>query len=142
MTARNAYAAYRSSEIETLNQRDLVVKLYEGVERFLARAAAAMDAHQIEPAHNDCTRSRAIITELLSTLNMEAGGEIAERLRNLYLFFIDEITRANLRKDPAIIRAIIPIVASLREAWQQIPDEHANTTSLEANHGHALNVVS
>lgn len=140
--ARSPYAAYRHAEIDTLSQRDLIVKLYEGAERFLAQACVAMDERRIEAAHHGCTKGKAIFIELLSTLNLEQGGEIAARLRALYDFFIDRVTVANIGKDPAPIREILPIIASLREGWQQVPSEHANLSSLEANHGHALNVMT
>lgn len=141
-TASSAYSAYRSAEVETLNQRDLIVKLYEGAERFLNQACVAMQARQIEEAHHRCTKAKAIFIELLSTLNLEQGGEIAQRLRALYSFFLDQITLANTSKDPASIIAILPVIATLREGWQQVPEEDANVSSLEGNQGHALNVMS
>ena len=36
--AASAYSAYRSAEVETLTQRDLIIKLYQGAERFLVQA--------------------------------------------------------------------------------------------------------
>ena len=140
--ARTAYSAYRSAEVETLNQRDLIVKLYEGAERFLNQARVAMQARQIEEAHHRCTKAKAIFIELLSTLNLEQGGEIATRLRALYTFFLDQITLANTSKNPATITAILPAIATLREGWQQVPEEDAHISSLEGNQGHALNVMS
>lgn len=122
--------AYRSAEIEGLSQRDLLVKLFEGIERFLGQARTAMEAKQIEPAHNGCLKARAIIMELLSTLNFDQGGDIAKQLRDLYLYLLSSISEANLRKDPALITAILPVVETLRSAWQDIPAEEANTTSL------------
>ena len=128
--AHKAYAAYRSAEVETLTQRDLIVKLYQGAERFLVQCQMGMRNGDLEQMTTGSTKAKRIFIELVSTLNMEAGGEIAANLRNLYLFLIAEITAAHVERDPARIDALMPVIATLREAWQGIPDGEANTSSL------------
>ena len=130
MGAANAYNAYRNAELQTVSQRDLVVRLYQGAERFLIQAQTAMQNRQIEMAHRSCSRAKDIFNELLATLNFDKGGDIALQLKELYLFLNWAITEANLKKDPAKIAILLPIVSTLREAWQGIPDEHSTLTSL------------
>jgi flagellar secretion chaperone FliS len=135
--------AYLASEFETLTPRDLVVKLYEGAERFLRQAVDAIQAQpmQIEAVHNNCVRANAIFTELLSTLNFEVGGAIAVQLRDLYLFLLRETTEANLRKDADRISRLLPIVGTLRSAWQGIPADQASVSSIpDAQRGHSLDL--
>lgn len=136
-----AYAnAYRSAEVRTVSQRDLIVQLYRGAERFLTQATVAMANHEIESAHNGCQRATAIFNELLSTLNFAQGGDTAAHLRDLYVFFISTITEGNLRKRPEGITRILPLIADLRMAWEQVPAEHANVSAAAVNDGHALNL--
>lgn len=131
MTASaQARSAYRTAEVEGISQRDLIVMLYRGAERFLLTARAGMANAQIEAAHDNCLKAKAIFTELISTLNEEAGGAFAVRLRALYAFFIVRISEANLLKDPTKIDEILPMVAEIRSGWEQVPDEFANTSSL------------
>lgn len=138
--AAKAYAAYKSAQVETLTQRDLIIQLYLGAEKFLVQAQKAMDNRQIEAAHVNCVKARNIFIELASTLNFEQGAEIAQKLKDLYLFFITRISEANLLKKPEKIDEVLPLIISLREAWEQVPAELANTTSIPAgNDGHALN---
>lgn len=127
--SRNAAGAYRRAELGTISQRDLLVRLYQGLERFLGLARAAMARGDIEPAHANCQKAKAILTELAATLDLERGGDIAKQLRELYLFLILRTVEANLRKDPAIIDAVLPVVATLRGAWELIPDSEANTSA-------------
>ncbi|MBA3845327.1 MAG: flagellar export chaperone FliS [Planctomycetes bacterium] len=137
----NAYAAYRSAEVEGLTQRDLLIKLYQGAERFLFQAQAAMRAKQSSDAHFGCVRAKAIFIELMSTLNFDLGGEVATQLRDLYVFLIATISEANLRKDPTKLESIMPVIATLRQGWEQVPDEFANTTALPAGeHRHSLDL--
>ncbi len=139
--AANAYAAYRSAEVEGLTQRDLLIKLYEGAERFLVNAQAGMREKRASDAHFGCVRAKAIFIELMSTLNFELGGEVAVQLRDLYVFLIATISEANLRKDPAPIEKILPVIATLRQGWEQVPQEFANTSALPVGeHRHSLDL--
>jgi flagellar protein FliS len=136
----NHRTAYRTAELQTISQRDLLVKLFTGAERFLAAAQLAMEQRQMEAAHNNCQRAKAIFFEMLSTLNFEKGGDIAQQLKELYLFLIGHIIEGNLRKSPALIAEIRPIVATLREGWERIPDEHAGSSLISLGTGHAFNL--
>ena len=140
MGAANAYAAYRSAELQTISQRDLIVRLYQGAERYLIQAQAAIHNKQFEMAHHNCQKAKAIFSELLATLNPEQGGPIAAQLKELYLFLIIKTVEANLRKDAPMIGKLLPIVSTLREAWQQIPDDQAQVSSVTANEGHTFSV--
>jgi flagellar protein FliS len=124
--------AYRSAEIATLTQRDLLVRLYQGMERFLIQAKAAMDAKDWAGAHHQCQRAKEILNELVSTLDFEHGGEVAEGLKRFYLSLLFKISEANLRKSPAVIDAVLPLLARVREAWEQVPAEMANSGGLAA----------
>ncbi|MCK6488248.1 MAG: flagellar export chaperone FliS [Planctomycetes bacterium] len=145
MGAANAYSkadnAYLAAEIETMSRRDILVKLYQHAEKMLVTAQIAMQNRQIEQAYNCCRKARDIFVELHSTLNFEQGGDVAKQLASLYTFIVTQITEANLRQDSSLLKGVMPTIATLREAWEQIPDEHANVSSLpEGNHGHSLNV--
>jgi len=134
-----AFASYRNAEITTLNQRDLIVKLYAGAERFLHQAADALDDGDLEQARTGAQKARAIFTELLSTLNPEEGGDIARQLAALYTFFVTDITDALADKNAAELRKLIPIAASLREAWEAIPADIARTGGAGAS-GHSVDL--
>ena len=131
--AYKAQDAYRHAEVETMSRKEVLIKLYQHAERNLVTAQMAMQNHQPEMAQQGCRKARDIFVELHATLNIEAGGEIAQRLAGLYLWLFGEITEASLRQQPEKITAILPTIATLREAWEAIPDEFANTSSLGDN---------
>lgn len=139
--ASSAYQQYQRAEVGTLSQRDLIVKLYRGSEKFMRQGILAIRNNQYELCNDSCQKAKRIFMELLSTLNYDAGGEIAERLRDLYLFFASELVQANIRKEADRLERLLPIVESLREGWEQVPDEMANVSSLDpGNDGHSLNM--
>lgn len=140
MGAALAYSSYRRSEIETLTPRDLLVKLFEGLERFVEQGALAMDNHHIEMATKNTKRIRDILFELQSTLNHEAGGEIAKLLDGLYTFMIVEVNEASLLKDSRRLRQLQRIIRPLKEGWRGVPDAHARTTSLLGESHNVINM--
>lgn len=136
----NAYSAYRSAEITTASQKDLIVRLYLGAEKFLDLACQAMAAKKYVDSMTNCRKARDIFMELMATLNFEQGGELAIRLKDLYAFLVFQISEASLRKNAEQIKTILPIIRTMREGWEKVPEEEANTTSIPAgNEGHALN---
>jgi flagellar secretion chaperone FliS len=130
MGAAVAYSSYRRAELETISPRELLVRLFLGLERFVEEAAMGMQNRQYETAANACRRFRDIVLELQATLNFDSGGDVAVRLDQIYKFLITECSEANLRKDAAKMRALLRVVRPLREGWQAVPDAHAHTTSL------------
>ena len=90
----NAYGAYRSAEITTASQKDLIVRLYLGAEKFLDLACQAMAAKKYVDSMTNCRKARDIFMELMSTLNFEQGGELAIRLKDLYAFLVFQISEA------------------------------------------------
>jgi flagellar secretion chaperone FliS len=53
-------------------------------------------------------------------LDMDGGGEIAQNLRNLYLFMGRQLSQANTRRDPQMIREVIGLLEELNQGWKTI----------------------
>lgn len=141
MGAAVAYSAYRRSELDTLTPRDLLVKLFEGMERFVEQGALAMENQHYEIAARNCMRVRDILFELQTTLNFNAGGEIAQRLDALYTFLTNEVITASLRHDGTRLRRLLPVIRPLTEGWRGVPAEHARLTSLTGDaHQNVINM--
>ena len=116
---RSASQTYAQDSVLTASGEKLVVMLYDGLARFLARAAAALRAEDIAAAGNALNRAGAILDELLSTLD-PAAGEITQRLADIYLFCKRELLAAQLKRDPKRIERVAKLLAELREAWATI----------------------
>ena len=80
----------------------------------------AIEEKKIEPAHNAIQRAHRIIDELNFSLNMEAGGEVAENLRRFYQYIDTELTKANLKKDPKIIDRIMGHLSEMKSSWVEL----------------------
>jgi len=118
----NPYAtvkqAYARSSVLTASPGQLVVMLYDGAIRFLRQSAEHMRAGNREQARERMRRAEAVIDELNWSLDL-GYGEVAQRLRAIYLFSKRQLIRANLDSDPAPIEGVARMLSELREAFAQ-----------------------
>ena len=121
----NPYAkvsqAYAHDSVLTASPEKLVVMLYDGLARFLARGAAAIRAEDIGAAGTALQRAGAILDELLATLD-PAAGEMAERLSGIYLFCKRELLAAQIKRDPKRVERVAKLLGELRESWAAIAE--------------------
>ena len=120
MPQGSQYGAYERTKVETSDQRQLIVLLYDGAIRFMHKAVARMDANDIEAVHNYLVRSRDILGELLATLKPEKAGEVGTNLQRLYVYIFNRLVEANLTKNKDIVGECIKLMSTLREGWAQI----------------------
>jgi len=119
---------YQNVQVMTADGVRLIVMLYEGVVRFNRHAEEAMAAGDVKARGFYINKSIAILAELINSLNMEEGGQIAESLYNLYDFSIHQLTTANMTNDPALLGSVNRVINELKEGWESIE------TSGVANH--------
>ena len=120
MAQGRPYQAYKNTSVQTSNQKQLVVMLYDGMHRFLDRAIQAMEEKDIEVAHSNLQKTGKILLELLSTLREDKGGEVAANLKKIYVYCYESVVIANLKKDPEQVRDIQSILDNLREGWKTL----------------------
>jgi flagellar protein FliS len=121
-TPAPALRAYQERSVQTATPEQLLVMLYDGAIRFLAQATVAMSDGDLERANVRLQRAEAILDELLATLDMDAG-QVAERLRDLYLFCRRHLNEARVDKDHEKVDAVVGLLEELRDAFAQIdPD--------------------
>lgn len=113
--------AYQKAAVNTLDQRKLIVMLYDGAIKFLLAAASKLREGDYYESHTNMVKGKSVIAELLSTLNMEGGGDIAANLQRLYAYMFNELIDANLGKDAARVDRVVELLRELREAWKELP---------------------
>jgi len=119
MLAQNPYAQYQQAQIETAPPEQLLLMLYDGAIRFSNVAKKAMDDKDYQLANTHCIKVQNILKELMVTLDMKIGGELAQNLFDLYDYMNRLTMQANLQKDPGPIEEILMHLKELRMAWAQ-----------------------
>ena len=51
-----------------------------------------------EKVHDCLIKTKNIVTELMATLNMDKGGDIAKNLQSLYSYMFSQLIEANMNK--------------------------------------------
>ncbi|MGC8782935.1 MAG: flagellar export chaperone FliS [Armatimonadota bacterium] len=120
MALTSPYDVYQRTQVDTASPARLVVMLYDGAIRFLRQGQTAMQQGDREKQNHYLVRAQRIITELASSLDMEAGGDIAANLMALYQFMHEQLVLANLQDDVDKVQKVREMLESLREAWAQV----------------------
>ena len=112
--------AYQEAAVTTQSKGKLVVMLYEGAIKFLKQAIKEIEAGNTEEKGKYISKALDILFELNAVLDMEAGGEVATNLRNLYLFMGRHLTEANAKQDIGKIEEVIKLLEELNKGWKAI----------------------
>ncbi|MBI9101036.1 MAG: flagellar export chaperone FliS [Spirochaetales bacterium] len=122
MSNLNPLNAYRETNIKTASQGKLIIMLYDEAIKQLNSAVSMIENKElkVDAINNSIIRSQEMITELMVSLDFEKGGEIAQTLFSLYMYFNRQLMEANLKKDPEPLKQISQMLAELRGSWAQI----------------------
>ena len=122
-TYSNYQDAYKKASVNTLDQNKLIIMLYDGAIKNANFAVQHMESGEIEKVHDSLIKTKNIVTELLATLNMDQGGEIAKNLKSLYSYMFSQLVEANMEKKSEPVLAVIDLLKELRGAWIQIREK-------------------
>ena len=117
MVALNYQQQYLKTKVETASPGELTLLLYEELYRKLNMAKQHLSKDQeiemIERVHG----ARAILFELLGTLNF--GYEISGQLRDLYMFYLSHLNEFIIKKDPELLDQVLEFARGFAETWKE-----------------------
>lgn len=104
----------------------LIQMLLDGALDKLAMAKGAMQRKEIAEKGNCITSASSIILGLHDSLDMEAGGEMAANLGNLYDYMIRRLMEGHATNDIAALDEVASLLREIKRGWDAIPDEAIN----------------
>lgn len=111
----------------------LIVLLYQGARQAIAQARMHLQQGQVPDRGKAISKAiRIIESGLQSSLNLEVGGEIAERLDALYSYMSRRLLEANIKQSEAMLVEVDGLLATLEEAWIGIAPEIARMAAQPA----------
>ncbi len=129
----NYQNAYKKASVNTLDQTKLIIMLYDGAIKNASFAVEHMKSGQIEKVHDCLIKTKNIVTELMATLNMDRGGDIAKNLQSLYSYMFSQLIEANMNKKTEPVVIVIDLLKELRAAWTQINSKKKNDAKTQNN---------
>ncbi len=109
---------YHQAAIESANGVQLIVALYDGLQRFLTQAADACEAQDEAARREAARRALNIVIHLQASLRMDAGGASAERLSDFYTAVFADVLRASASASRQLFMDTAREVRNVREAWK------------------------
>jgi flagellar secretion chaperone FliS len=116
----NGVDVYKEHAVGTQSKGRLIVMLYDGAIRFMNLAIKEIEAGNYAAKGQHIAKAQDVINELNAVLDMNAGGEIATNLRQLYCFMIRRLSEANIKKDPRLVQDVIDLMEELSQGWKAI----------------------
>ncbi len=120
-------STYKSTHVETASKEKILLMLYDELISTTHQAREALENQENQTAHDSLLHAQEIVTELISTLDMDAGGEISEELYSLYDYVLHNLIQANVENDPSRLDDVLPVVEDLKEAWDEVINEKGMT---------------
>jgi len=116
----NPRSAYREDAARGARPVRLVVLLYEQMIEDLRQAVNAIQQNNVELRTNKINHAIFVIGYLQSSLNKEAGGQVALNLERFYDQLRENIVKAQFCVSRAILSQQITDLLTLREAWSEV----------------------
>ncbi|NOY53541.1 MAG: flagellar export chaperone FliS [Deltaproteobacteria bacterium] len=118
--ARYPQNSYLETEVLTADPGKLILLLFDGAIHFLKQGKIYLLEEKHREKGQGLMRAHAVVSELLHCLNREKGGDIAIRLQAIYVYILQRITDADLKKETGAIDECVDLLSELREAWYAI----------------------
>lgn len=111
---------YQNNQVLTAKKPKLILMMYDGAIRFARESINKIRSKDIAGKGTYIRKTQDIILELMNSLDMENGGEIANNLSKLYLFMNRNLIMANIQGEEKYIEDVIKILEELRAAWDAV----------------------
>lgn len=114
----NGINQYKTYQVNTVAPEEQIVLLYEGAQRFIDRAAKALEEQDYAAVSLNVGKAQQIFAELAASLNFDAG-EIAHNLKRLYDYWSWRLSEGLIHKDVEAFREVSSVVGDMASAWAE-----------------------
>ena len=122
---------YQTSNINTATPEKLMILLFDGALQFLQKAKTAISENNLQERAKNIEGARKIIRELMRTIDLENGNDVAKRLFKLYNKMAMNLIKANVQRNAAKIDEVIEDISNIRWGFQKAIEIQNGTTTLE-----------
>lgn len=117
-----------ATSVESADPHKLILLLFDGATAALNTAKFAMNEGDIPAKGKAISKAIDIITNgLQASLDLEAGGDLAERLAALYEYMSSRLLWANLKNDMVVLDEVRGLLAEIHGAWREIAPDKQQT---------------
>jgi len=114
----NGYNVYKNNSINYASKEQLLLMLTEGAVKYCKIGKQAIIDKDIKKANDALIRTQDIFTELMVSLDTNAG-DWAVQMFNVYAFIKERLIQANMKKSIEITEEILPLIEDINETWKE-----------------------
>lgn len=127
----NPISSYRKVEydmaVESASPHQLVMLLFQGAEQAISLARVHMENKNIAEKGMSISKAIDIINlGLKASLDLEAGGEIAQNLASLYDYMVRRLVTANIKNQVAALDEVAGLLGEISSAWAETKNQATN----------------
>lgn len=111
---------YRKTAVNGASPLQLIVMLYDGALKFIDAGKRAMELGNVEDQNVQLQKAQKIVMELMSCLDMNGGGEVAQNLLALYSYAYNQLVLGNVEDQPEMLDQAAKVLTDLRESWVEL----------------------
>lgn len=131
----NPRMAYSQAGVEarvaSADPHQLILMLYDGALMAIATASHQIEIGDVAGKGQSISRAIDIIGNGLKvSLDMEAGGELSQRMYSLYEYMCTRLLHANSQNDRSALTEVSALLGELRSAWEEIRQKLAQGAPL------------
>jgi len=110
--------AYKNNQIATADPGTILLMLYDGAIDAVRQAIKYLKTGNMAEKGKYILRAHDIISQFITSLDFNIGGELARNLQDLYYFMLDEILRGNAENDAEPLEQVVSLLSTLKEGWE------------------------
>src|SRR5215467_3573158 len=111
--------AYRETQLTTTDPGTVLLMLYQGAIDALQQAKIYTVSGDMASKGKEILRANDIISEFLSSLDFDLGGDLARNLEGLYRYMLDQLLLANAYNDPQPLEIVLNLLSTLKSGWDE-----------------------
>lgn len=125
---KSAVNAYQTVQVDAAvlgaGPHELIAKLLSGAIDTIVEARVDILNEDIESKSQHIDIVISIISDgLRGSLNMDAGGELAQKLDSLYDYMLRRLVTAHAENDVSILDEVVLLLAEIKTGWDGIKDQ-------------------
>ncbi|MEW6695572.1 MAG: flagellar export chaperone FliS [Pseudomonadota bacterium] len=110
-----------NTRVSTTDPHGLIEMLFDAIDEQLAIALGALDAGDAERRGQAIRKAVLLLQDgLRGGLDLEKGGELAQRLDALYEYSVARLVEAHTRRDRAAMQEVREHLRTVADGWKAI----------------------
>ena len=128
-TTTNTADAYLKTRVLTTRPEQLRLMLLDGAIKFARQGLAGLETKDFEASYEGFSQSRAIVMELIVTIEPTADPELAARVKSVLSYIFSEMVEASMNRDAVRMAEPIRLLEYERETWAMFIEKLAKQRS-------------